>query len=303
MNRKQRTEIDENLCIGCGRCVEVCPSETLSMALGKARVTGELSLGCGHCAAVCPSGAVTVGWGEPEALAFETFASSDRVWSREDGPGTSALVQLMRSRRSCRSFLPDPVAPDLLEDLVRIGRTAPSGTNSQRWSFTVIPDRKGVVALGGGVADFFRRLNRMVEAPPVRMLNRVVRTNPLAVYERDYHDSVSRALEDWDRGGRDRLFHGAPAVITVGSLPGASTAMEDAMLATQNMLLAAHTMGLGTCLIGFAVEVMRRAPKVKALVGIPEKEKIYAVIAVGHPRHRYLRPTPRMSGGVRVFRG
>ena len=58
----------------------------------------------------------------------------------------------------------------------------------------------------------------------------------------------------------DRLFHGAAAAILVTGRRQASCPAEDALLATQNILLAAHAMGLGSCLIGFAVEAMRRDP-------------------------------------------
>ena len=50
----------------------------------------------------------------------------------------------------------------------------------------------------------------------------------------------------WDGG---RSFR----VRFVATAPGASSPKEDALLASQNILLAAHAMGLGTCLIGFAV--------------------------------------------------
>jgi nitroreductase/NAD-dependent dihydropyrimidine dehydrogenase PreA subunit len=299
MNRKQRTEIDPSLCIGCGRCVEVCPSDTLEMQLGKARVVGEFSMGCGHCAAICPAGAITVGWGDPAALAFETIQVPDDQWSPEQGVSSGQLVSLMLSRRSCRSYHDKPVSAAVLDDLVKVGRTAPSGTNSQGWSFTVIPQRAGVMTLGAEVANYFKRLNRLVELGPVRLANRLVPSNPLAAYSRDYHEAVKEALEAWERGERDRLFHGATAAIIIGSQPGAATPAEDALLATQNILLAAHTVGLGTCLIGFAVEVMKRSPKVKEIVGIPKKEKIYSVIAIGHPKHKYRRATSRSAEGVR----
>ena len=49
---------------------------------------------------------------------------------------------------------------------------------------------------------------------------------------------------EWEQNGRDLLFHGATAVIVVASKPGGSNPKEDALLATQNILLAAHSMGL-----------------------------------------------------------
>ncbi|MBW2485868.1 MAG: 4Fe-4S binding protein, partial [Deltaproteobacteria bacterium] len=38
------TVIDAEKCIGCELCVKVCPSDTIRMHEGKARVTGDRSL-------------------------------------------------------------------------------------------------------------------------------------------------------------------------------------------------------------------------------------------------------------------
>jgi nitroreductase len=77
--------------------------------------------------------------------------------------------------------------------------------------------------------------------------------------------------------------------------------MEDAMLATQNILLAAHSMGLGSCLIGFAVEAMRNDPSIKQFIKITDEETVYAVIALGYPDETYERLTGRKRVELRYF--
>ena len=112
-------------------------------------------------------------------------------------------------------------------------------------------------------------------------------------YYRDYYESVQEALNQWDQTGRDRLFHGATSVIIVGSRPDASCPQEDALCAAENILLAAHSMHLGTCLIGFAVAAMKNDRSIKASVRIPDDEHVYAVIALGYPAVAYERPAGR----------
>ena len=286
MDRTVSTIIDPEKCTGCGLCIEVCPSRTLTMKEGKAIVSGERSLSCGHCVAVCPVDAVRVTAIDPGIPAFKTFQADGR-WLPHGEYDTAQLVRLMASRRSCRNYTDQPVDRNLLDDLVQIGTTAPSGTNSQRWTFTILPSRKEVLALGDRVAGFFKRLNRMVEKGVVRRLLKLVGKGEMDMYYREYYESVKEAIGEWEQLGKDRLFHGATAAIVVSSRPGASCPAEDALLATQNILLAAHSMGLGTCLIGFAVSVMRHERRVKRLMGIPDDERVYSVIALGHPNEKY----------------
>jgi iodotyrosine deiodinase len=46
----------------------------------------------------------------------------------------------MSRRRSIRQFSADPVAPELIENAIRVAGTAPSGANQQPWTFVVISD-------------------------------------------------------------------------------------------------------------------------------------------------------------------
>jgi len=298
IDRSVTTVIDQELCIGCGLCVEVCPFDTITLQDEKAFVTGNESLSCGHCEAACPSGAITVHGVDRSLSEFSTFHIKEE-WLPHGQPDTSSLVNLMQSRRACRNFKEQPVDRDTLEDLVKIGITAPSGSNCQQWSFTILPNRKTVIELGNKTADFFKSLNKISEKAWLRNVMKSIGKPELESYYQNFYQTIKDGLQDWDDGKADPLFHGAPAAIVVGSQKDASCPAEDALLATQNILLGAHSMGLGTCLIGFVIEAMKRKKGIIRSVGIPENEEPYAVIAIGYPTETYNKVTGRRKAIMR----
>ena len=58
-------------------------------------------------------------------------------------------------------------------------------------------------------------------------------------------------------------------------------AVQDGAAATQNMLLAAHALGLGGCWI--SVHDMSWEGEAKEVLGIPEEESLLSVVSIGHP--------------------
>jgi len=52
-------EVNEDLCVGCGRCAKVCEFHAIVTLAGKTLVFPELCHGCGSCTLVCPEHAIT----------------------------------------------------------------------------------------------------------------------------------------------------------------------------------------------------------------------------------------------------
>lgn len=274
-------KIDQERCTACGLCVTICPDKVLVAERdGTITVSTDSCMACGHCYAVCPVEAIVV----PGLVSDLGLKSVLHAPERETGASltTEPLLRLMRLRRSCRSF--KAISPDLdvLTDLVQIGTTAPSATNSQGWQFVVLPERRDVIALGVVTAGFYRRLNKKVSNPLYRLIARLFAGDRLDRYYRQYFHTIERGLRDWYEHGIDLLFHGAPAAIIVAGETSTSCPQEDALLATQNILLAAESMGLATCLIGFVVEAAKQDKKIAASLDLRSTEQIYSVIACGY---------------------
>jgi len=292
LERKINIQINQELCDGCRLCVGVCPSETISIKNKKAQITGKESLTCGHCIAVCPKKAISLKNTEFCNIDFNTF-SYENKWIKHGKFETSELVRLMLSRRSCRNFKDENIDRDILEDLIKIGTTAPSGSNCQDWTFTIVPTKKDVALLGVKIADFFKKLNKMSENILLRKGMTLFGNKKLQFYWENYYESVKETIELYENQGIDKLFHGATAVILVGGVKKSSCPSEDALLATQNILLGAHSMGLGTCLIGFAVNAIANDAKLKKSLGVNDNEAVYSVITLGYPNEKFIGMTVR----------
>ena len=302
MDKTVHTIIDPDLCIGCGECIRVCPKETISLQDDKAMVTGSASIACGHCVAACPAGAVTVTNLVAGGMQLETVTNDDR-WLPHGEFDTTQLFRLMRSRRSCRNYRDKPVPLNVLQDLVKIGISAPSGSNCQQWTFTLVHNRPAVLELGKAVGEFFRKLNQTAGNPLLRNLLALCGRRELKDYYFNYYQEVKEKIDEFETTGNDFLFWHAPALIIIATTPGASCPKEDALMAAQNILLGAHSLGLGTCAIGFAVAAMNRNRSIQVDIGIPADETVHAVLTVGYPDETWQGLAERKRVSPRIFSG
>ena len=51
-----------------------------------------------------------------------------------------ALLDIAKHRRTCRNFSGEPISDEMVEKILEVTRWAPSGANSQPWSFIVVKD-------------------------------------------------------------------------------------------------------------------------------------------------------------------
>ena len=55
-------KVNQNKCLGCGKCTKYCPENTITMEEGKALIIEGKCIGCGECTAICPVYAVDINW-------------------------------------------------------------------------------------------------------------------------------------------------------------------------------------------------------------------------------------------------
>jgi nitroreductase len=162
------------------------------------------------------------------------------------------LLEAIYQRRSVRTFKTQPVVRNTLQELVGVAVQAPSAMNAQPWHFTIIQK-----------ADLLDRISTEAKWFLLAL------------------DEASKELRAELADPKFHIFHGAPALILI-SVRGADWAEEDAALAAQNLMLAAHDQGLGTCWIGLA-QAWLATKDGKAAVDLPGDCTPVASIIVGHP--------------------
>ena len=158
------------------------------------------------------------------------------------------VLSSIMARRSIRKYLDKPVEHEKLEVIVRAGINAPSGVNRQPWIVRVVEDQKLI-------ADVTE------------------------VYKQENAEHVKR-----DKGFKN-MFRNAPNIICVCT-PANGGGELDAGLLGENIMLAAQSMGLGTCCLGGPVRFLLSNEKCKFFLDrldIPADYKLNYIIAIGYP--------------------
>jgi nitroreductase len=174
-------------------------------------------------------------------------------------------------RRSARDFTAQVVDDDVIRRLIDAAVLAPSASNGQPWTFTVVRDQ----AL----------LDRISAAAKSHLL--------AALPAGPEHDRRRASLTD----DSFQLFYHAPALIVISGSSRRPWVAEDCALAAQNLMLAAYSFGLGTCWIGLSQSYLNTADGKNALA-IPEAWVPVAPIIVGYPK-AVIAPTTRNEPEIR----
>ena len=191
------------------------------------------------------------------------------------------ILEIIKQRRSIRRYKPDDVPDELLNKIMEAGRWSPSGDNAQPWRFIVIRDREikkkmGEIAREGSARRFTAEyhIGRLQE-----------RFESLKDPEK-----LARAFRKLKSGDVSVFLAEAPVVIVVCAKLDVWDVPYDSAMATENMMLMATDLGLGTCCVVAPVSDMRDDIKLMEMLKVPHGYKIVCPLAVGYPDES---PNPR----------
>ena len=189
------------------------------------------------------------------------------------------IVDIFQERRSTRGFLETPVNRETIERLLNLATQAPSAINIQPWEIMVVSGEER------------KRLSKLLEK---RMRERNISCGPGSkaplpgVFIQRQRDLLKCMLpglpenvdfQDFINEGSCH-FYGAPTalIITIDQV-FSSARLTDIGIMVGYLVLAAHTLGLGTCPIGL---ITAFDDDIKELLNIPEQKKVVIGIALGY---------------------
>jgi nitroreductase len=164
----------------------------------------------------------------------------------------NAVLDVIMQRRATRAYTPEPVDEKTVRALLDAAIHAPSASNGQPWSFIVIQDPL--------------LLKRISDRAKLELASHPHWKGTLPLADPQFN-----------------IFYGAPTLIVICSKADGFDPTGDCYLAGENLMLAAWEMGLATCPIGLARDILQTSAMKKEL-NIPADAKPVLPLIVGHPQ-------------------
>ena len=159
----------------------------------------------------------------------------------------NAVIQTIMNRQSIRKYKDTPVEHEKLALIAKCGVHAPNGMNKQPWAVRVVESQDFIK----GTTEIFKKANpEMVKRDP----------------------------------NFKNMYRNAPNIIVVATPK--NSGMVDAGLLGENIMLAAKSLGLGTCCLGSPAPFLQNNEACKpylAKLNLPQGYEICYIIAVGDP--------------------
>jgi nitroreductase len=182
---------------------------------------------------------------------------------------SNAILDNIYQRRSVRNYSDKEVSDETLKEIIRAGTYAPTAMNQQPWRFVVVKNKQLIEKYDDRAKKAF-----------------------LAAYKDTENPDLVRYVQYLSKP-TTRLFYEAPVLILVFASPDVFID-HDCALAAENMMLAAQSLGIGSCWIGLAAGLGYDMEFLKE-VGVPEGHKLIAPLIFGYPSKENLKAPARNS--------
>ncbi len=284
--------INRETCTDCGLCATVCGGEPLIVRGERVEIDPEAALGClgcGQCAAICPTGSITV---EGRTLSAKDLMDLPPQSTRAT---QQQLEALLLPRRSIRHFKNEEVPRELVDRIISMSSTAPMGIPPSQVGLVVFHGLDKVKAFSDEVTSSLNKTIRMLNPATMTLFRPFISR---ADYEglKEFVLPLGKAIRREQEQGRDPVLYGAPVAILFHRSPYAEPA--DPAIAATYAMLAAESMGLGTCMIGLVGAFMERDKRLMKKHGIPKGNRLGLVLLIGYPTVHFKRGVRRRYSSV-----
>lgn len=168
------------------------------------------------------------------------------------------IFEAILARRSVRSYLPKKVDKVTVSALLEAAVRAPTDTHREPWAFVIIQDE-----------DLLHDLSD--------------RAKPIFLAEAKHNNATlsDETLDVFDNPDFN-IFYDASTLILICGNTATPSVSADCWLSAENLMLAACAMGLGTCIVGYALAALN-TPEVKVHLRIPDELSVVVAIITGYP--------------------
>lgn len=170
------------------------------------------------------------------------------------------VLKAIKKRRSVRSYMQKPIPKDIVKTIIEAGNDAPSAMNSRPWRFVVVKNKELKQKFLGTALPGAKKLFESVKA-----------SSP------ERYELIMQRFKEM----KDPIYYSAPVILFV--IGSGRFADLSCPLACQNIMLAAYSLGIGSCWIGSGSMVTDNPEIVEALE-LREGEKIFGPIVLGYPK-------------------
>lgn len=276
--------IDEEKCILCGKCIEVC--KDFSIEIRDNKVVKSASpifgcIGCGHCMAVCPEGAIEIKG--REISAEDLFILPDATAAAN----YNQLLTLLERRRSVREFTDREVDKELAEKILKAARNSPMGLPPSDVNVLVLESRTSVRNFGMDFCDYLNDMKWFVSGWFLALMRPFWGRANDEMF-RGFIRPLFKFFAKESARGVNMVTYDAPLAMYFYGSPFTDPA--DPIIAATVAMYAAESLGLGTCMIGSVhplIQNGKRARKFREKYKIKYTSREGLVVLFGYPAIKY----------------
>jgi len=287
--------INQELCNGCGFCVDICKDFSLKIENGKAVISDTPffgCFGCGQCVAICPNDAITV------EGRFNAYNQLFQLPKKEDTASYNQLTNLLQHRRSTRDFKDKPVEKVLLDKIIAAAETAPVGLPPSDVNILLMESKEKVRQFA---VDFCKYLEGMqwFVSKWFQTLMRPFWSKATYKMYKDFLRPLVHGYINSMKEGNDHVTYDAPAALYFYGSPYSDPA--DPIIPATYAMIAAESLGLGSCMIGgvhpFTING-GLAKKFREKHNIHYKSKEGLILIIGYPKYKFKKGIRRSFANI-----